>query len=186
MLRSRILKQKQERIIAKSRDKIIDLEMESLKNNIAEKNRKLSAKALYLSGRNELIEEMVNSLSEIPEINKSKEINECISTLKSYIKGDNEWDDFISYFEQVNPVFIRTLTEKGTTLSKLRVVPFSGIAGNRTRVQTGKQRAFYTFSFRLSFRCRARPETATRHLAPKVSRTPRSERFSRSIFTVPL
>ena len=32
------------------------------------------------------------------------------------------------------------------------IIPLSGIAGNRTRVQTGKQRAFYTLIFRLDFR----------------------------------
>lgn len=62
----------------------------------------------------------------------------------------------------------------------------SGIAGNRTRVQTGKQRAFYTFSFRLDFRCYARPETATQHLSSLVSKLPRRKETSRFIFTVPL
>jgi tetratricopeptide (TPR) repeat protein len=111
-LRNRILKQRQAQIIADNEKMIYSLELENLKNNIAEKNRKLSAKALYLSGRNELIEEIVNSLSQDTEVTKSKEVNEYIKTLKTYIKTDSEWDDFISYFEQVNPTFIKTLNEK--------------------------------------------------------------------------
>ena len=68
---------------------------------------------------------------------------------------------------------------------QLRVVN-CGIAGNRTRVQTGKRRAFYTLSFRLDFRDLARPETATRSLASVFSGLPRSEETPRFAFTVPL
>lgn len=46
----------------------------------------------------------------------------------------------------------------------MRCVYFGGAAGNRTLVQTGNQRAFYTFSFCLIFRCKALPKTATLHL----------------------
>jgi DNA-binding CsgD family transcriptional regulator len=109
-LKSKIVKQKQEKLLADNRQKIIDLELEGLKNNIAEKNRKLSAKALYLSSRNELIEEVINSLSQIPEVSASKQVSDYMRTLKGYLKTDAEWDDFISYFEQVNPEFIRKLT----------------------------------------------------------------------------
>ena len=106
-LKNRIIKQKQQSIIASDRRKIDELELKKLSNDIAEKNRKLSAKALYLSGRNELIEEIINSLEQIPEIQAN--IQPHIHTLKEHIKADDEWDDFITYFEQVNPEFIKTL-----------------------------------------------------------------------------
>jgi len=67
---------------------------------------------LYLSGRNELIEEVMNSLSQVPEVNSNKEVLDYIKTLKNYLKSDQEWDEFITYFEQVNPEFIKTLTTK--------------------------------------------------------------------------
>jgi hypothetical protein len=108
-LKNKITKQKQEKIIAENKNKIFDLEMESLKNNIAEKNRTLSAKALYLSGRNELIEEVINSLAHVPEVTQSAQVSEYISTLRSYLKTDDQWDEFIRYFEQVNPEFLKKL-----------------------------------------------------------------------------
>lgn len=116
-LKNKIVKQRQEKIIAENREKIFTLELESLKNNIAEKNRSLSAKALYLSGRNELIEEVINSLAKIPEVSQKKEVSDYLKTLKGYLKTDEEWDDFISYFEQVNPEFLRTLTTKHPELT---------------------------------------------------------------------
>lgn len=116
-LKNRIIKQKQEKIIAENEQKIISLEMDGLKNNIAEKNRKLSAKALYLSGRNELIEEVINSLNKIPEVSQNKEVSNYIKTLKEYLKTDAEWDDFIAYFEQVNHDFFRALKTKHPQLT---------------------------------------------------------------------
>lgn len=111
-LKHRIAKQKQEKINTENEKKIFELELEGLKSNIAEKNRMLSAKALYLSGRNELIDDIVTSLSAIPEVSTKKVIADYIKTLRAYIKSDEEWDEFISYFEQVNPLFIQTLNEE--------------------------------------------------------------------------
>jgi tetratricopeptide (TPR) repeat protein len=110
-------KQKQERKLAETKQKIVDLELESLKNNIAEKNRKLSAKALYMSGRNELIEEVINALSNISEVTSNKQVVEYMKTLKTYLKSDTEWDEFITYFEQANPNFLKTLTGKHPQLN---------------------------------------------------------------------
>lgn len=117
ILQNRILKQKQEKIIADNQQKIINLELEGLKNSIAEKNRKLSAKALYLSGRNELVEEIINSVGKIPQISDNREISKQMKTLKNYLKTDEKWDDFISYFEEVNPNFIKILKERHPQLT---------------------------------------------------------------------
>ena len=110
-------RQRQERKLAANRQKIVDLELDNLKNNIAEKNRKLSAKALYLSGRNELIEEVINALSNIPEVSGNKQVFEYMKTLKGYLKTDAEWDDFITYFEQANPDFLKKLSLKHPQLN---------------------------------------------------------------------
>ena len=116
-LRNRIIKQKQEKIIAENHQQIIDLELQNLSNNITEKNSRLSAKALYLSNRNELIEDMINTLAKIPEVSGNKNITAHIKTLRDHIKADAEWDDFIMYFEQVNPNFLRMLQEKHPQLT---------------------------------------------------------------------
>ncbi|MNK40860.1 Tetratricopeptide repeat protein [compost metagenome] len=116
-LKNRIIKQKQEKIISENNQKIADLELEGINNNIAEKNRKLSANALYLSVRNELIEEIVDSLSKIPAINLNENAISNIKTLKEHLKVDEEWDDFITYFEQVNPEFMNELQNKHPQLT---------------------------------------------------------------------
>jgi tetratricopeptide (TPR) repeat protein len=110
--KNKIIKQKQEKQLAENEKVIFDLEIETLKNSIAEKNRRLSTKALYLSGRNELIEEVVNSLSKIPEVSQQKQVATYLKKLKEYIKPETEWDDFVVHFEKVNPGFLKTLKER--------------------------------------------------------------------------
>jgi tetratricopeptide (TPR) repeat protein len=115
--KNKIVKQRQEKIITDNKEVIYNLELENLKNNIAEKNRNLSAKALYLSGRNGLIQEVITSISEMPEIANKQELANRIRILKDYLRTDEEWDDFITYFEQVNPEFLKLLKEKHPDIS---------------------------------------------------------------------
>lgn len=123
-LKTSIIKQKQEKIISENNQRIADLELDRLNNNLAEKNRKLSANALYLSGRNQLIEEIINSLIEIPAINFNVKAISNIKTLKEHLNVDEEWDDFLIYFEQVNPEFLKTLQNENFqfTASEIRFI----------------------------------------------------------------
>jgi tetratricopeptide (TPR) repeat protein len=133
-LRNISVKHKQRKLIAERNEKVITLELEKektenlllekqiseketnslleqerLKNEIEARNRKLSAKALYLSGRNQLIEEVLSSLSQIPELSKNVSLAGHIKTLRSHLKTDDEWDSFITHFEEVNHGFINQL-----------------------------------------------------------------------------
>lgn len=85
------------------------LEEERLKNELEARNRKLSAKALYLSGRNQLIEEVISTLSQSPEMAKNKLLATQLKSLEGHLKADKEWDSFITHFEEVNQSFINKL-----------------------------------------------------------------------------
>lgn len=93
------------------------LEQERLKNEVELKNRKLSAKALYLSGRNQMIEDVLSELSEIPQVAKEDSLANHIKILKTHLKTDNEWDSFITHFEEVNQTFLATLKSKHPNLT---------------------------------------------------------------------
>ncbi|MHA3789514.1 tetratricopeptide repeat protein [Flavobacterium hauense] len=126
-LRNMLAKQKQKKVIAERNEQVIALELEKektehreketaalleeerLKNELEARNRKLSAKALYLSGRNQLIEEVINTLSGSPEVVKNKSLATQIKMLESHLKTDDEWDSFITHFEEVNHGFISQL-----------------------------------------------------------------------------
>lgn len=142
MLRNRAIKHKQKKVIAERNQQIIALELEKekndnlllerqireketnalleqerLKNEIEARNRKLSAKALYLSGRNQLIEEIIKSLSSTPEISKNAALSNHIKTLKEHLKSDHEWDSFITHFEEVNQGFLNKLKAQHPSLN---------------------------------------------------------------------
>ena len=85
------------------------LEQEHLKNEIEARNRKLSAKALYLSDRNQLIEDILISLSKKPKLSKDLSLANQIRNLKNHLKSDDEWDNFITHFEEVNHGFLTRL-----------------------------------------------------------------------------
>lgn len=142
MYRNRAIKHEHQRIIIQRESEITQLELEKektehllleqqlrelenetllkeekLKNEIEQKNRKLSVRALYLSGRNEMIEEIVHSLSDVPEIAKSPQVKSRIRILKEHLKTDSEWDNFIVHFEEVNQGFLRSLKQKHADLN---------------------------------------------------------------------
>lgn len=93
------------------------LEQERLKNEIEIRNRKLSAKALYLSGRNELIDEIITAMSKIPDLSKDGVVFKHISQLKSYLRTDSEWDDFSTHFQEVNQGFLNALRQNHPNLT---------------------------------------------------------------------
>lgn len=111
------IKQIQERIIAENTERINSLEVENLHNDIAEKNRKLFAKALYRSGHDELIKEATESLLKIPEIKKDPELLKCIGLLEQELQTEDKWSAFIAYFQEINPEFLPAIKEKHPNLS---------------------------------------------------------------------
>ncbi|MDH6355689.1 tetratricopeptide (TPR) repeat protein [Dysgonomonas sp. PH5-45] len=92
-------------------------EQERLMREIESKNRELTAKALFLSNRNELIENIVNSLSDSHEVSNNKKLLDNIQQLKNQLKENTELDSFISHFEQINQNFIAALREKHSNLT---------------------------------------------------------------------
>lgn len=111
--REKLLLEKQ----LKEKETVALLEQERLKNEIELRNRKLSAKALYLSGRNELIEEIITAIAKMPDLPKDSNLVRHIVSLKNHMKADAEWDNFSTHFEEVNQGFITSLKNKHSSLT---------------------------------------------------------------------
>lgn len=80
-----------------------------LKNEIENRNRKLAAKALQISSRNELLTEVINSLSQQTEVSKNLFLSKKIKELKKLLKNDGEWESFLTHFEEINHGFLTDL-----------------------------------------------------------------------------
>jgi len=118
-LKNKVAKQKQKTVIAnlalekeKKERRLAEQELEIKKHETAERNRELSAKALYISNRNELIQDIINKLENNKKTRQNDEVVQLIKTIKSFLKTDNHLEDFIKHFEGVNPVFLKRLKEK--------------------------------------------------------------------------
>ncbi len=93
------------------------LEKEILKNELENKNRKLTAKALSLSARNDLIEVVLNELSHNSDIAQNNHLKKQLKDLKNHLKNDDEWNEFFTHFEEVNQGFLKNLKEKHPDLN---------------------------------------------------------------------
>jgi tetratricopeptide (TPR) repeat protein len=70
----------------REKEALILLEKERLKNELDSKNRELTARAMYLASKNELIEEVIQSLSNNTQIASNATLKKQINHLKKYLK----------------------------------------------------------------------------------------------------
>lgn len=114
-------KKNQEHLILEKQLKTIEiqslLEQEQLKNEVEQKNKQLASKALYLSSRNQIIEELIQSLSSLPEIKLNTELNKILKQLNENVQPDEHWNSFLSHFEEVNQGFLAELKKRHPDLN---------------------------------------------------------------------
>ncbi len=96
---------------------IVKLEQERMRNELDLKNRKLTSKALYLSSRNELIEEIVDTLTGNPQVKAQPELLVQIKELSKHLRNNPQLDSFFSHFEEVNPDFSSRLLKMNPNLT---------------------------------------------------------------------
>ena len=102
------------------------LEQERLNNEIDLKNRQLISKILYQSERNELVKEIINTLSSIPSYDENRILYSVIQQLKLQLKETSDWDSFLTYFEQINPSFVSSLKKyhPDLTINEIRLLSY--------------------------------------------------------------
>jgi tetratricopeptide (TPR) repeat protein len=127
-----VLQLKDERLLAEERAKIATLQQQFLEKEIELQQQKMSSKALYISERDHLLQEILKSLGKIPELKGKRQLLDTIRLLKQHISVDDHWDNFSMHFQQVNQSFIRKLTEKHPNLNSNEVRYLSYIYMNLT------------------------------------------------------
>lgn len=114
----------QKRIIDDNLLKIKSLELEQeknnselLKNEIESKNKMLSDKILFQTTRNELIEEIIETIANDSKVEPNVTLQKTVRDLKIHLKEDTRWEDFTTHFENVNNEFIQNLKIKHPDLN---------------------------------------------------------------------
>jgi DNA-binding CsgD family transcriptional regulator len=101
----------------KEKEVFASLEYERLKNELEKKNRKLATRALQLSNKNEVIEEVVKMVNTLPEFSKNEALKKNLLELKIQLKNENQLESFFTHFEEANPEFLNRLQQKHPDLN---------------------------------------------------------------------
>src|SRR5690606_37810570 len=96
---------------------IVKLEQERHKNELDLKNRELTTRAMYLASKNELIEEVIHSLSQNIQIAVNPSLKNQINDLKEHLRKDTQWDSFFVHFVELNQGFLDRLRSRHSQLS---------------------------------------------------------------------
>ncbi|MEW5677112.1 tetratricopeptide repeat protein [Flavobacterium enshiense] len=101
----------------KEKEALAFFEQERLKKEIDFKNRKLSSKTLYLSERNQIIEDILSKLSNPLSGTDDTSLDIKIKSLRDQLNIEEEWDSFILHFEEVNQDFLKKIKGKHPNLT---------------------------------------------------------------------
>lgn len=105
-----------------------ELEEQNLRREVSLKNQQLTAKALHLSQRNQLLESLLERIDKAQEGEGSMEklLPSLTREIKLSLQSDSEWNEFRTYFEELNQDFfdkvkseIADVTEKELRLLAL-------------------------------------------------------------------
>lgn len=101
----------------KQKETVSLLEKERLKNEIESKNRRLTAKALQFANRNEKIYEFIDAIENEPDLKNYSFLKTKINQLNKFLKKENDWDEFLTHFQELNSHFLNTIKEKHPSLN---------------------------------------------------------------------
>ncbi|KFC24399.1 tetratricopeptide repeat protein [Chryseobacterium sp. FH1] len=151
LFRGYLSKNRQKRRLAESNEKIIALELknkenytlllekqikeketdallekEKLKNELENRNRKIVANAIHLAQKNDKIEDYIRRLKERPEMLTNPLLAKQLDQLKEVLSKEDNSDDFLNHFQEINSKFVTSLKERHNdlTLNDIRYISY--------------------------------------------------------------
>ncbi len=99
--------------------KLLQAEKEKIQQDLQHKTKELTTQALMILEKNNLLEEILKSLSSIQTTNieTRKELSEIKQRLRKSLKTEKDWELFKQYFEQVNKDFFGILKKINPKIS---------------------------------------------------------------------
>ncbi len=116
-----IEKEKNERLVTEQKmhetELIAHYQMEIMKKEIERKKKELAITTMFVASRNELINELIQSVNLIDQSKDHQQLAALSNHLKQLLKDSDQQKDFLDNFEEANPDFIQSLRIKHPTLS---------------------------------------------------------------------
>ncbi|WP_432671168.1 transcriptional regulator [Flavobacterium sp. SM2513] len=110
-------KEKAEKALLLEKEKTTLLEQDRLTNEIQLKNQRILSRALYHSGRNQLLQDLIHSFTALPNYKNNPELVTQVQALAYHLKMDDDWDNYVRHFDEVNQGFIKRLITKHPDLT---------------------------------------------------------------------
>lgn len=106
-------KERQNKLLAERQMKETELlariQKERLENVIEQKNKELTMNTMFLSSRNQLVGNLLQSLQQINEVQHNPGIKDLVLHLKQLLRDSAGQDEFLINFEASNPRFVQSL-----------------------------------------------------------------------------
>lgn len=99
---------------------LASMKAEQLQSEVERKTKELATLSLYLTQKNELLNELKSRLQNVQtetKRNKSERLNELIAIVESGAKSENDWKQFEKQFLELNPEFLAKLSSAYPTLT---------------------------------------------------------------------
>ncbi|MBR9855418.1 MAG: tetratricopeptide repeat protein [Algicola sp.] len=90
------------------------IEEKNLQREVQLKTSSLSRYSLHLSQKNKILLDLSNSLTNIASrknMNTSEKIKTLVKEIDHNLQEENEWDEFMSFFKEIHPEFIKKLSK---------------------------------------------------------------------------
>ncbi len=101
----------------KEQETISMLEQERFNMEMELKNRQLTTQVLLQANKKEMLQDVIQRLSSIPQQSKTPELNSALFVLRQQLKESEQWNDFLIHFQQINTSFISLLKGKHPDLN---------------------------------------------------------------------
>ncbi|WP_306642926.1 helix-turn-helix transcriptional regulator [Sanyastnella coralliicola] len=95
-----------------------EAEEERLKEELRNKNRELTAKALQIAQKNEVLSSLQKQLEDLAQSNDEGGVRSVVNSLKLEKAIDGNWEQFTQQFTELNPNFYQDLIQTSPKLSK--------------------------------------------------------------------
>lgn len=130
------IKAKNRKVMAEREKQQLLFQLEAQKEEIQLKSRQLTSKALYISERNELLEELLKMTKEASKKEVVGDLQTIERKIRTSLTNNKDWEEFKKYFEELNPDYLNRVKQLYTDLTEreLRLMAFVKIGLNTKEI----------------------------------------------------
>ncbi len=131
-----LIKAKNRKIVAEKEKQQLLFQVEAQNEEILLKSRQLTSKALYISERNELLEELLKMTKSVNKQEGKEDFLSIERKIKTSLTNNKDWEEFRKYFEELNPEYLNQVKKSYNDLTdrELRLVAFIKIGLNTKEI----------------------------------------------------